>query len=138
MKQRKPQQHRLFKAAIAVRKNAYAPYSKFQVGAALLDNKGNIRTGCNFENASYGATICAERAAVASLVSMGGKKFHEIVIVTATPHGVPPCGMCRQVLAEFAADQNKAKIHIANLKGVQKTYILSELFPEAFDKCELK
>ena len=110
---------KLFELAATVRKNAYAPYSKFQVGAALVDDKGATHAGCNFENSSYGAAICAERNAIGQMVASGAKKFVEIVVVTDTPDGCPPCGICRQVLAEFAKDPKTAKIHVATTKGIK-------------------
>lgn len=128
----------LFEVALAVRANAHAPYSKFQVGAALLDEKGRVFLGCNFENSSYGATICAERNAIGAMVAGGGRHFTEIVITTDTPNGCPPCGICRQVLAEFAGDPAKTKIHVATTKGIVKTFTLLELLPETFDSSFLK
>ncbi len=92
-----PGVRKLFESARAVRKNAYAPYSHFKVGAALRDNRGRIFTGCNVENASYGGTQCAERAAITAMVASGARDVKEIVIVTDTPEGCPPCGFCRQV-----------------------------------------
>lgn len=123
----------LFEEALRVQKNAYAPYSKFNVGAALLDDRGQKFVGCNFENSSYGATICAERNAIGSMVASGSKKFTEIVVVTDTQDGCPPCGICRQVLAEFAHDPAQAMVHIANSKGIIRSLSLASLLPDAFD-----
>ena len=92
----------LLTAAIDVRRQAYAPYSKFLVGAALLTDDDQIVTGCNVENASYGLTICAERNAVFAAVASGHRQFQAIAL--ATVGGVTPCGACRQVLAEFCDD----------------------------------
>jgi cytidine deaminase len=124
--------------ALRARSNAYAPYSKFQVGAALIDDKGRVHLGCNFENASYGAAICAERNAIGAMVSSGATGFSEILVVTDTPQGCAPCGLCRQVLAEFTREPLKVKVHVANLKGVVKSYTLAELLPAAFDSSYLK
>ena len=124
--------------AIRAKNHAYAPYSKFTVGAALRDEKGKIFAGCNVENSSYGATTCAERNAIATMIAGGGTRFTEILVVTDTLNGCPPCGICRQVLVEFAVDPATAKVHIANATGVLKTFTLRELLPEAFDAGYLK
>jgi cytidine deaminase len=124
---------KLFDEAVQTRGNAYAPYSKFKVGAALIDSAGGVHVGCNFENSSYGATICAERNAIGAMIAAGEKKFAEIVIVTDSKQGCPPCGLCLQVLAEFAQDPRSTKVHIADTKKIIKTFSLGELLPEAFD-----
>lgn len=129
---------KLFEAALEARKNAYAPYSRFLVGAALVDDNGELHAGCNFENSSYGAAICAERNAVGQMVAAGGRGIKEVLVVTDTPTGTPPCGICRQVMAEFTKEPAKFKVHIANLKGVVRTLTLKELLPEAFDSSFLK
>lgn len=106
-------------------KKAYAPYSRFHVGAAVLAASGKVYGGANIENASYGATICAERAAIFQAVNAGERRLVAIA-VTATP-----CGMCRQVMREFA-DPATFKIHVAVSRTDYKTYTLAELLPESF------
>lgn len=126
-------QQKLHTEALKAQANAHAPYSKFRVGAALIDEQGRVFTGCNVENSSYGGTVCAERNAIGAMVTGGGKHFSDIVIVTDLEKGCPPCGICRQVLAEFVKNPNDARVHIANKSGVLKTFTLHQLLPEAFD-----
>lgn len=123
--------------AKAVLKNAYAPYSKFKVAAALADEHGRIFAGVNVENASYGGTICAERSALVQAVSAGSKKVTEIVIVTPTTTPTAPCGFCRQVLNEFASG-NVRVTSIALKSGRKKTWSLKKLLPDAFGPQDLK
>jgi len=120
----------LLQSAAAVRKQAYAKYSDFTVGAALLAADGSVFLGCNVENSSYGLTICAERAAVAAAIAAGKREFRAIALVTAQP--TAPCGACRQVLAEFCDDE--FPIHLAPAKdlGKVKEFTLGKLLPEAF------
>jgi len=118
----------LIDAATKVRSEAYAPYSKFAVGAALLTKSGRIVTGCNVENLSFGLTICAERAAVFAAVAAGEREFAAIAVVADSVTPVTPCGACRQVLAEFAAD---LPICSANLQGERFESTLRELLPRA-------
>jgi cytidine deaminase len=117
----------LIAQAQAARERAYAPYSHFAVGAALLARDGRVFTGCNVENASYGLTVCAERVAIFKAVSEGCRDFAAIAVVTAT--GATPCGACRQVLVEFGVDQ----IIVARSNGSYATFTLDELVPQAFD-----
>lgn len=119
----------LLEAALAARKRAYAPYSKFLVGAAVRAISGKIYTGCNIENASYGLTICAERNALFSAVGAGERRFAALCVVGDTEAPISPCGACRQVMAEFKVP----KIILANLKGDVKEYTLDELLPLSFD-----
>jgi cytidine deaminase len=118
----------LIAAACQVRENAYAPYSRFQVGAALRTTSGRIFCGCNVENLSFGLTICAERAAVFAAVAAGETKFEAIAIVADSRVPVTPCGACRQVLAEFS---NDLKICSANLQGERYETTIFELLPRA-------
>lgn len=130
----------LIKAALKARETAYSPYSGFAVGAALLGESGKLYTGCNVENVSFGATNCAERTAVFQAVSMGEVKFAAIAIAGGkagvTPANFcPPCGICRQVLAEFCSGDFPVLL-VKNPKEIQET-TLSALLPGAFTKEEL-
>ena len=127
----------LVQAAKEAQKNAYAPYSKFKVGAAVLTTKGKVFTGCNIENASYGLTVCAERVAIFKAVSEGHRNFKAIAI-TAQQTGRPadrqteltyPCGACLQVMAEFAPG---IAIILSNGRGKTKTLKLKNLLPKQF------
>ena len=122
----------LLEAAVAVRRNAFAPYSHFTVGAAIEDLEGRIHTGCNVENATYGLTICAERMAIFKAISEGVKpgQFRRIAIAADTETLTPPCGACRQILWEFCGD---IEIVVGNLRRETETYHLKELFPKPFD-----
>ena len=119
----------LIAEALKVRKNAYAPYSKFKVGAALLGRSGKIYAGCNVENATYGATICAERSAVSKAVTDGERSFKKIAVVADMKEPCPPCGICRQILFEFSPNM---KVIMVNLKGKTKIIELKKLLPSAF------
>ena len=118
----------LIAAAKTARLNAYAPYSQFQVGAALLTESGEIFTGCNVENISYGLTICAERVALGSALAKGHRTFHMIAIVADTNTPISPCGACRQVMAEFAPE---LKIVLSNLQGAIERFSMADLLPRA-------
>lgn len=111
---------------------AYAPYSRFQVGAALLCADGTVVTGCNVENASYGLTICAERNAVAAAVAQGHRDFRAIVVVS--PNGVTPCGACRQVLSEFAPAM---PVRLLSKSGKVTDTSVGALLPSSFGKQDL-
>lgn len=127
--------YKLVRLAIKARKNAYAPYSKFKVGAALEALNGKIYTGCNVENASYGLSVCAERTAIFKAVSIGVTKFKRIVIATGAKALTPPCGACRQVLAEF---NPKLEIILVNSNGKVKKTDLKKLMPDPFLPKSLK
>ena len=120
----------LLSAALAARQNAFAPYSKFQVGAALEDIDGRIHTGCNVENATYGLTLCAERVAVFKAISEGVRKFRRVAVAADTDNLTPPCGACRQILWEFCGD---IEILLVNPRGKTESFRLKELFPKPFD-----
>lgn len=120
----------LVAAALAAREHAHAPFSKFKVGAAVLDDEGRIFTGCNVENATYGLTVCAERVAILKAVSEGARNFTRVAVVADTDTLTPPCGACRQILWEFCGD---VEIVLANLSGKSESLKLGALFPRAFD-----
>lgn len=124
-----PVENALISAALAARQRAYAPYSKFQVGAALLTTNGDVFAGCNVENASYGLTQCAERVAVASAIVAGSRQFSALAI--ASSGGVMPCGACRQVLAEFCPDLSVLLIDADRPEHLTRT-TLADLFPGRF------
>ena len=121
----------LIKLATEARENAYAPYSNFKVGAALVASNGRVFTGCNVENATYGLSVCAERVALWKAVSEGEREFVAVAVVSASEHPAFPCGACRQLLWEFCGD---IEVIIANLRGVRESHHLSQLFPHPFDR----
>lgn len=120
----------LITMAMDVKEKAYVPYSNFRVGAALLMESGNVYTGANIENASFGATNCAERTAMFTAVMNGEKKAVKIAIASDSEDFVYPCGICRQVLSEFADDT--MAILCTNKKGEYREFTLGELLPGAF------
>jgi cytidine deaminase len=120
----------LIEAALHARERAHAPFSNFKVGAALLGEDGQIYTGCNVENATYGLTVCAERMAVFKAVSEGARKFRRIVVAADTNVLTPPCGACRQILWEFCGD---IEVILTNLQGKTESLRLKDLFPRPFD-----
>ncbi len=121
---------KLIEIALLAREKAYAPYSKFKVGAALIDNNGVTHIGANIENGSFGLTNCAERTAIFSAVTKDMKKISVIAIVADTTDPVSPCGACRQVISEFADDDTI--IILANLKLKYKVMDIDELLPYRF------
>lgn len=124
------------KAATQAFKNAYSPYSKIKVGCALLTKSGEIYHGCNVENASFGATICAERSAVVSAISAGEKEITAVLILTDSKKPWPPCGMCRQVLLEFTKPETP--VVLMNLKGASETFTMTELCPASFSAKQMR
>lgn len=122
---------RLIKAAQDVRENAFAPYSNFRVGAALETIEGEIYTGCNIENATFGLTLCAERLAIFKAMSEGQREFRHLAVIADTKDLTPPCGACRQIIWEFCGD---ITLTLANLRGQTRQFSMSGLFPHAFDR----
>ncbi len=125
----------LMKQAIEARGNAYVPYSKFPVGAALLTAEGHVYLGCNIENAGYSLANCAERTAMFKAVSEGEKNFVALAVSADTPGPVSPCGACRQVMAEFCPPD--MPVFLTNLKGDVQETTISELLPGAFSTEDL-
>jgi cytidine deaminase len=133
---------KLHQAAVKVREHSHSPYSHAKVGAALMLENGDIYTGCNIENASFGGTVCAERVAIWNAVSEKGadsfakNKIKELIVVTDAEEPWPPCGLCRQVMAEFCGPETL--IRTGNLFDIKKTFHLGELLPESFNPSHLK
>ncbi len=126
----------LFEAAKAARRHAYAPYSGFPVGAALVTPSGAIFSGVNVENAAYPNGTCAEVGAIAAMIAAGERQIAEILVLGDGPVLVTPCGACRQRIREFASQD--AKIHAAGPDGLRATFTLGALLPEAFGPDNLK
>jgi cytidine deaminase len=126
----------LIAAARAVRERAYAPYSRFLVGAALLDEAGRIHAGCNVENAAYPQGVCAEAGAISAMVAAGGTRIVAAVVVGECVQPCTPCGGCRQKLREFARDDTP--VIIADMQQVRGRFTLGELLPHSFGPEHLK
>jgi cytidine deaminase len=122
----------LIASATTSRERAYAPYSNFKVGAALLGKSGRVYTGCNVENAAYGPSMCAERTAVFKAISEGEPEFETIAVVSE--NGVSPCGTCRQVMMEFAPDMT---VIIADTEGNTRLTTVRDLLPDSFTPDQL-
>lgn len=116
--------------AVAVRERAYAIYSKFKVGAALIDDRGQVVVGCNVENASFGATVCAERNAMFRAIADGAKSIADVVVVTEMDPPAGPCALCLQVLCEFA--QPDTRVWLADPRGIRERVALKALLPRHF------
>ena len=126
-----PEGHqRLFKIASSARLHAHAPYSKFQVGAAILAGNGQIYSGCNVENAAYPIGTCAEAGAIAAMVRDGAQPIREILVIARGDKMCTPCGGCRQRIREFATGDTK--IHVCGPEGLRRTFTRDELLPESF------
>jgi len=126
----------LMERAKTARELAYVPYSKFQVGAALLTREGKIFGGCNIENSGYSMTNCAERTAFFKAISEGYRDFKALAVAADTPGPVSPCGACRQVMAEFCA--GNMPVYLTNLRGDVMETTVSELLPGAFMAEDMK
>jgi len=124
----------LLRVAHAAAQLAYSPYSRVRVGAALLAEDGEVYTGCNVENASYGLTLCAERSAVVRAIAAGERRFRAIAIATDRPQALMPCGACRQFLLEFAP---QLWIHVQGAASARETVNLADLLPRAFSPADL-
>ncbi len=123
----------LVQAAKAVRDRAYAPYSRYHVGAAIATKRGSIYVGCNVENSTFGATICAERGAIMQMIAHGETDPIACAVVTGDAEGAPPCGICRQVLAEFARDMPVVLVGLGSREGESGRVVqLADLLPLAF------
>lgn len=133
MKLTKATENALLKAARKVQKNSYSPYSGYKVASAILFEKNKIFAGINVENASYGATNCAERTAIFSAVAAGYKKIQAVLVLT--DKGWPPCGVCRQVISEFANEETL--VLIADKSGIQERILFRDLLPSSFKKSHL-
>ena len=128
---------RLIAAAKAARGNAYAPYSGYRVGAAFATKSGKIFAGCNVENASYGACLCAERNAIAQMIAAGEHAPTACAVVTAGPKAGSPCGICRQVMGEFARDMPVALVGVSGARETRRDTTLATLLPDAFGAASL-
>ena len=125
----------LIDAARAVRENAHAPYSNFKVGAAVRTPDGTVFTGCNVENVAYPEGTCAEAGAIAAMVAAGQTRIAEVAVIADSPAPVPPCGGCRQKLAEFA--EGDVRITLATTSGAELTMTVAELLPGRFDQSHM-
>ena len=123
---------KLLNLAVKAAENAYAPYSRFHVGAAILADDGKTYAGCNVENVSFPVGTCAEAGAIAAMVVGGGKKIAEILIFADSKQLISPCGACRQRILEFALPQTI--VHLANKEGIKQSISAAELLPHSFSE----
>ncbi len=123
-------------AALSVRENAYAPYSNFKVGAAIRSDSGQVYAGCNVENVAYPEGTCAEAGAIAAMVAAGEQGLTEVYVVASSPQPVPPCGGCRQKLAEFG--KRDVKVTLASVDGAELVTTIGDLLPGAFDASHME
>ncbi len=130
-----PEAQELVILAVKARENAYVPYSGFHVGAALIADNGKIYTGCNIENASYGATICAERTAITKAISDGAKKILAIAVSSDSDKATMPCGICRQFMVEFCASD--MPLYLSDRNGRFESYPFDEILPHSFKQSDL-
>ncbi|MGI6083986.1 MAG: cytidine deaminase [Acetivibrionales bacterium] len=131
-----PESEKLVNLAVKIKENAYVPYSNFHVGAALFADNGRIYTGCNIENASYGAAICAERTAIVKAISDGAKRILAIAVASDSKSPTMPCGICRQVLSEFCLSD--MPLYLSNRDGEYKVYSFEEILPHSFKKSDME
>lgn len=131
-----PEPEELVSLAVEIRENAYVPYSGFHVGAALFADNGKIYTGCNVENASYGAAICAERTAIVKAISEGAKKILAIAVSSDSNLPTMPCGICRQVLSEFCS--SSMPLFLSNRNGEYKIFSFEEILPHSFKQSDME
>ncbi len=125
----------LYHAAKAAQNMAYAPYSQFQVGAAIMDDLGNIHSGCNVENAAYPIGCCAEQSAVAQMRVQGGQKIQHILVVGREGQPCPPCGSCRQIILEHGNPETQ--VHLESTDHSFQSFAIKDLLPMAFDHSHL-
>jgi cytidine deaminase len=126
----------LLQAALAAGRRAYAPYSRFHVGAAVLAG-GRVHAGANVENASYGLTLCAERAAIARAVNEGARALEAVAVASDISPPAAPCGMCLQTIAEFAPAPGQVRVILGNARGERRDHTLAELLPHGFGPGDL-
>lgn len=131
-----PEPDELVRLALKVRENAYVPYSGFHVGVALFADNGKVYTGCNVENASYGAAICAERTAIVKAISDGAKRILAIAVSSDSNSPTMPCGICRQVLSEFCL--STMPLFLSNRNGEFKIYSFDDILPYSFKKSDME